>query len=133
MIGKPRQSRQCDEKCAPLLNADSLRSALKSAPRGRTPSEVSDVSHVQPRGRRPQLLSTRGKETAEQATRAQHLQASPPALCTAPEPIEDPCQLRRDRGLPGAKQPPLCIDQHFRKERNRLAVVETNLIFPELV
>jgi hypothetical protein len=69
------------------------------------------LTHVQPRGRLPRLLSTRGKESSGQATRAQLLQASPPALCTAPRPIEDPRQLRRDRGLPRAKQPSSVIDQ----------------------
>ena len=110
MINELRRSRDCDEKCAPL-NTESLRSAVKTASRGRTPSQVADASRVQPRGRLPQLLSTRGKEPAEQSTRAQLLQASPPALCTAPQPIEDSRQFRRDRGLPGAKQPPRVIDQ----------------------
>jgi hypothetical protein len=110
MISEPRRSRDCDEKCAPL-NAEWLRFAVKNASRSRTPSQVADASRVQPRGRLPQLLSTRGKEPTEQATCAQLLQASPPALCTAPQPIEDSRQFRRDRGLPVAKQPPRVIDQ----------------------
>ena len=43
MISEPRRSRDCDEKCAPL-NAEWLRSAVKTASRGRTPSQIGDAS-----------------------------------------------------------------------------------------
>src|SRR5271165_6389728 len=110
MISELRGSRDCDDKWA-RLTARSLRSAVNFASRGRAPSQIADASHVESRGRLSQLLSTGREETAEQPTHAQLLQPSPPALGSTPQPIEDPRQLRRDRGLPRAKQPPGVIDQ----------------------
>ncbi len=81
------------------LTTGSERSAAKSALRGRTPSQVSDSSHVQPRGRLAQPFSTGRKESAKQAIRAQPLQPSPPTLGVTSWPIEDPRQLHRNRGV----------------------------------
>jgi hypothetical protein len=46
MLSEPRRSRDCDKKWT-RLTADSLRSAVKTASRGRTPSQIGDASHVQ--------------------------------------------------------------------------------------
>jgi hypothetical protein len=64
IISGARRSRHSEEKPAPPLYAGSWRSPVKSAARGRTASQVADASHVQPRGRLPQRLSTCGKESA---------------------------------------------------------------------
>jgi hypothetical protein len=86
-------------------------SIVKFASPHRTPSQVADVSHVKPRCRRSQPLSTGRNETAEPATRMELLHPSTPTLGAAPQPSEDPRQLRRDRGLPRAKESPRVSDQ----------------------
>ena len=101
IISVSRRPRHCDEKYAPL-DADPLRSAVKTASRGRTTKQVAGAAHVHPHGRLTQLLSTRGKEPAEHAARAQLLQASPPALCALADPDVDtkpPGAIRAARGV----------------------------------
>jgi len=64
-----------------------------------------DGSHVRASGRFPQPLSTGGEETGGQSPRAKFLQPDAQTLGMTPRLIEDPGQLRRERGLSLAKDP----------------------------
>ena len=69
------------------------------------------MSHAQAFGHLPQRARAGGEESAEQLTRAEFLQPALPALGIAPQPLKDPGQVRRDRSLSFAKEPPGVIDQ----------------------
>ena len=51
------------------------------------------------------------KEAAQQFLLGELLQPSPPALRAAPQPIKDPRELARNRGLAVAAKPAGVIDQ----------------------
>jgi hypothetical protein len=78
---------------------------------GRTTRQVDHVPDVQALADFAQLRARGRKESAEQPVPLEILYPSLPALSTTAQPLEDPGQLRRNRGLSLANEAAHVIDQ----------------------
>jgi hypothetical protein len=76
-----------------------------------TTRKVDQVPNTEAFANLPQLGSGGRKETAQQSIPAEPLHPLMPALGVAIQPLEDPGQLGRDRGLSLAKEPTGIVDQ----------------------
>ena len=81
-------------------------SRLRIASPGRTTAQVPHRSYAQVPGDFVQPVATGGEKAAEQATLPELLHPYLPALGTTAQPIKNPGQCRRDRGLSVANEPP---------------------------
>ena len=84
---------------------------LKMESLDRTSAQVRHASHAQALGHLRQPGSAGGEESAEQLTRAEFFESELPALGVAPQPLEDPGQVRRNRSLSFTEEPSGVINQ----------------------
>ena len=98
-------------KAASVLNRGDRVATFRCNPRfmivssDRTTRKVDQVPNTEAFANLPQLGSGGRKETAQQSIPAEPLHPLMPALGVAIQPLEDPGQLARDRGLSLAKEP----------------------------
>jgi hypothetical protein len=84
----------------------------------RTTGQVDQVPHTEAFADFAQLRAAGCKETAQQPIPAELFQPLLPALGAPSQPLEDPRELRRDRGLPLTKEPAGIVDQLNLSPRN---------------
>ena len=113
-LGSRRISPSIDQLCVRSRSDSTLRGELPTARCGPritfvsskwTTRKVDQVPNTEAFANLPQLGSGGRKETAQQSIPAEPLHPLMPALGVAIQPLEDPGQLGRDRGLSLAKEP----------------------------
>ena len=119
-LGSRRISSSINQLCVRNRSDSTLRGELPTARCGPritiassnwTTRKVDQVPNTEALANFPQLRSGGRKETARQSIPAEPFHPVMPALGAAIQPHEDPSQLRRDRGLPLAKEPTGIVDQ----------------------
>ena len=113
-FGSRRISPSIDQLCVRSRSDSTLRGELPTARCGPritfvsskwTTRKVDQVPNTEAFANLPQLGSGGRKETAQQSIPAEPLHPLMPGLGVAIQPLEDPGQLGRDRGLSPAKDP----------------------------
>jgi hypothetical protein len=127
-LGARRISPSIDQICVRSRSDSTLRGELPTARCGPritfvsskwTTRKVDQVPNTEAFANLPQLDSGGRKVTAQQSIPAEPLHPLMPALDVAIQPLEDPGQLGRDRGLSLAKEPTGIVDQLHPLPKNR--------------